>query len=88
MGRPECDKNIKVCPKFEQFGPGGEITEESVDLTKAELEAMRLKNIEGLDQTTASSKMNISQSTFQRLLCSAYKKVSYALVEGKTINIK
>ena len=58
-----------------------------IDLTSEELEALRLKNIKGLEQTEAAEKMNTSQSTFQRILCSAYKKVSEALTEGKAIKI-
>jgi len=31
--------------------------------------------------------MNTSQSTFQRILSSAYKKISGALIDGKAIKI-
>jgi len=58
-----------------------------VDLTAEELECLRLKNIKNLDQTEAAKKMGISQSTFQRTLSSAYKKVSSALIEGKELRI-
>jgi len=60
---------------------------ELVELTSEEVEALRLKNIKDLDQTDAAKKMNTSQSTFQRILCSAYKKITEALVEGKAIKI-
>jgi predicted DNA-binding protein (UPF0251 family) len=60
---------------------------DEVELTLEELEALRLKNIEGLEQTEASIKMKTSQSTFQRILASAYQKVSDALVKGKAIKI-
>ena len=60
---------------------------EIIILTKEELESLRLKNVENLDQSTAAQKMNTSQSTFQRILSSAYKKVSEALVKGKAIKI-
>ena len=56
-------------------------------LSKEELEALRLKNVKDLDQNEAAQKMNTSQSTFQRILSSAYKKVSEALVKGKAIKI-
>ncbi len=58
-----------------------------VELTLEEIEAIRLKNIENLDQNKASEKMNTSQSTFQRILASAYKKISVALIKGKAIKI-
>ncbi len=60
---------------------------EVVKLTLEEVEALRLKNIEGLDQIECAKKMNTSQSTFQRILSSAYKKISVALINGKAIEI-
>jgi len=58
-----------------------------VELTLEELEALRLKNVKGLAQTVASLKMKTSQSTFQRILASAHKKIAEALIEGKAIKI-
>jgi len=58
---------------------------EIVDLLPEEIEALRLKNIKGLDQTESARKMDVSQSTFQRILASAYSKISEALIEGKAI---
>ena len=60
-----------------------EVTEISIE----ELEALRLKNVKNLDQNECAKKMNISQSTFQRILSEARKKVSNALVNGKAIKI-
>ena len=60
---------------------------EMVELTTEEMEALRLKNIKGLDQEQAAKEMNTSQSTFQRILSSAYKKISDALINGKAIKI-
>jgi predicted DNA-binding protein (UPF0251 family) len=60
---------------------------EVVELTAEELEALRLKNIKRLEQTEAAERMNTSQSTFQRILCSGYKKITEALIEGKAIKI-
>ena len=58
-----------------------------VELTTEEAEALRLKNIKDLEQEEAAKKMNTSQSTFQRILSSAYKKITEALIEGKAIKI-
>jgi len=60
---------------------------EEVELSLEEMEAIRLKNIQGLGQIEAALKMKTSQSTFQRILTSAYKKIAEALVEGKAIKI-
>ena len=61
---------------------------EVIELTREELEAMRLTNVENLDQTGAAKKMNTSQSTLQRILTSAHKKTSEALIQGKAIRIE
>jgi len=58
-----------------------------IELTLEEVEALRLKNILNLEQTEAAQRMKISQSTFQRDLSSAYKKISEALITGKAIKI-
>jgi len=60
---------------------------EVVELTGEEAEALRLRNIQDLEQEEAAKRMNTSQSTFQRILTSAYKKVTKALIEGKAIKI-
>ena len=60
---------------------------EVVELAKEELEALRLKNIKNLEQIECAKQMKISQSTFQRILTSAYRKVSKALISGKAIRI-
>ena len=46
---------------------------------------MRLKDLEGLEQEECAKKMNISQPTFHRLVLSARKKISDAIVNGKAI---
>ena len=59
-----------------------------VELTREELEALRLKNVAGLEQVECAKIMNTSQSTFQRILTSASCKVSEALVKGKAITVR
>lgn len=58
-----------------------------VELSLEEVEALRLKNIQGLDQIACAQKMKTSQSTFQRILASAYRKISDAIINGKAIRI-
>lgn len=58
-----------------------------IELTIEEVEALRLRNMKDLEQEEAAKKMNTSQSTFQRILSSAYKKITEALIEGKAIKI-
>jgi len=61
---------------------------EEVVLKADELEALKLYDVDGLEQTKAAEKMKISQPTFARILDSANKKVATALVKGKAIRIE
>jgi len=89
MPRPRLCRRIRFNPKISYYKPQGVPMQflEVVELTTEEVEALRLKNIRDLDQIDAAKKMNTSQSTFQRILSSAYKKISKAIIEGKAIKI-
>ncbi len=88
MVRPKCDKKVSFCPVYKEFKPEGCCKSvKNIEINREEAEALRLKNIENLNQNQAAKKMGISQSTFQRILVSAYKKVSLALIEGKIIKL-
>lgn len=87
MGRPRCNFRVDCCPPYSTFKPEGFESSEYVEITPEEIESLRLKNIKNLEQTEAARMMGVSQSTFQRVLTSAYKKVSEALIEGKELRI-
>ena len=89
MVRPRLCRRIRFNPNITYFKPQGVPMRflEVIELTIEEAEALRLKNIEDLDQEKAAQKMKTSQSTFQRILSSAYKKTTKALIEGKAIKI-
>ena len=61
---------------------------EEVVLRIDELEALKLYDVDGLEQIKAAEKMKISQPTFARILDSAYKKIADALIKGKAIRIE
>ncbi len=61
---------------------------EEIDMSLAELEALRLCDLKNLEQKEAAQKMKISQSTLSRILLSARKKTAEALTEGKAIKIR
>ena len=61
---------------------------EEMVLTVDEFEAVRLKDLEGLDQSVCAEKMDISQPTFHRLVVSARRKIADALTYGKSIKIE
>jgi len=59
-----------------------------VVLLQEELEALRLADLEGLTQATAASRMDVSRSTFQRILAHARRQVALALAEGQALEIE
>ncbi len=82
----------RVCcePFVNYFKPRGVplIALEKISLTVDELEAVRLKDLERLDQEQAAATMNVSQPTFHRILESAHNKIADGLVKGKAIRIE
>jgi len=58
-----------------------------VRLGTDELEAMRLCDLEGLDQAEAGVRMGVSRGTVQRLVKSGRAKVLRALVESNALAI-
>ena len=90
MPRPRRRRRVRFWPDVTFFKPMGvkkSYLEESI-LTVDEFEAIRLKDLEDLDQQEAAKKMNISQPTFHRLITSARKKIADAIVKGKAIKIE
>lgn len=90
MPRPRCCRRVCFEPEITYFKPAGirMIDLEETNLTVDEFEAIRLKDLQGLEQEEAASKMNISQPTFHRLIVEARKKVADALINGKAIKIE
>ena len=89
LGRPRLRRCIKFNPRIKYFKPQGIPLRglEVIELTKEEIEALRLKNIKNLDQKKCAQAMKTSQSTFQRILSSDYKNITESLIKGKAIKI-
>lgn len=89
MPRPKSCRKINFNPRITYFKPQGiPIRElEIITLTTEEIEAFKLRHINGLDQHQSADKMNTSASTYQRILYSANEKIADALVNGKAIKI-
>ncbi len=89
MTRPKKDRCLKFNPEVLYFKPRGIplSTLEEEELFHDELEALKLHDVDGLDQIEAAKKMNISQPTFGRILDKAYKKIATAIIKGKAIKI-
>jgi predicted DNA-binding protein (UPF0251 family) len=81
---------VEFLPSVTYFKPAGVPLAqlEEVRLTVDELEALRLKDVEDLDQHACAARMNLAQSTFQRILSTARAKLARALVEGKALRIE
>ncbi|MFA5364497.1 MAG: DUF134 domain-containing protein [Candidatus Bathyarchaeia archaeon] len=62
-------------------------TATTITLEPAELEAIRLVDLEDLSQEQAGAKMGVSRGTVWRLVKTARKKVAQALTEGRPITI-
>jgi len=89
MPRPKICRRICFRPKIFYFKPRGVPMRklEEIVVEKDEVEALKLHDIDGLDQIQAAKKMKISQPTFARVLDSAYKKIAKAIIKGMAIRI-
>ena len=90
MPRPKKCRRVNSIPEVIYFKPAGIPMRmlEEVCLSVEEAEAIRLKDIERLEQEQCAEKMNISRPTFQRVLGSARYKIADALLNGKAIRIE
>jgi uncharacterized protein len=90
MPRPCIKRRIRGKPRSNYFKPAGIrlIELEEVILELPEFEAVRLIDFENVDQKEAGKKMGVSQPTLSRLLKSARKKISEAIINGKAIRIE
>ena len=82
-------KNRRVCgvPGSRSFIPDKPGEGEALSLTVEELEALRLCDMEAMDQDAAARNMDVSRGTFQRILYSARRTVARALWEGRGLVI-
>ena len=89
VSRPQKHRRVSSVPGVTFFKPAGVPIRalKEVQLSLEEAEALRLKEIEGLDQESASERMNVSRPTFQRVLSSARHKVADALLNAKAVRI-
>lgn len=86
--RMKC-RTVDFLPETDSFLPEGKegaAVSEYV-LKIEELEAMRLKDVEGLSQEECAEKMSVSRQTFQIIIDTARNKVALALISGAGIRI-
>jgi len=90
MPRPVKCRRVNFLPEVKYYKPAGvpirDVAE--VCLSIEEVEAIRLKDLEGLEQEASAAMMNISRPTYHRVLNAAHHKIAEALFSGKAIRIE
>jgi predicted DNA-binding protein (UPF0251 family) len=89
VARPPKRRRVDTMPPYSFFKPQGVPLRNlaEVQLTVEEVEALRLKDLEGLEQEACAERMGIARTTFQRILVGARRKVADALTNGKALRI-
>jgi len=90
MGRPPLWRRVDFIPEATYFKPAGIPLRglEEVCLSVEEAEAIRLKDLEGLEQEECAQRMSVSRTTFARVLNSARQKMADVLLNGKALRIE
>lgn len=90
VARPTKWRKVGFIPNVQYFAPydidPGSMQENILRIE--ELEALRLKDLEGMEQESCAEQMEVSRQTFQRILSVARKKVADSLINGKAIRIE
>lgn len=89
MARPIKWRKVETMPKYRYFIP---VSKEKEGLNEnilkvEEIEAIRLRDLESLEQKDCANKMEISRQTFQRIYNEAKRKVADSLINGKAIKV-
>jgi uncharacterized protein len=89
VARPIKWRKIEHIPAIPYFIPSQTDTTDSPGniLKLEEVEAIRLKDLEGLEQKECAERMEVSRPTFQRILLSAREKLADSLINAKSIRI-
>ncbi len=87
MARPTKWRKIEYIPTSKHFVPNDFKQYLENVLKLEEIEAIRLKDLEGLDQVDCAEKMEVSRATFQRILNSGRVKIADSIINGKAIKI-
>lgn len=90
MARPEKVRLVHNPPVFTEFKPVGVAVKylEMTQLTLDEFEAFRLADYEGYSHEEAADEMQISRSTFTRLIERTRKKIAELIINGRFLSIE
>lgn len=90
MPRKTKCRRVGHVPRATYFKPNGipAARLEEVILKIEEAEALRLKDLLGLEQIECAQLMGVSRTTFQRILAEAHRKVADAVINGKALMLQ
>lgn len=90
MVRPQKERRVEQLPPVTNYKPAGIPLRsiEEIVLTIEEMEAIRLSDVEQLDQAGAAERMEISPPTFNRIVNAAHRKIATALWQGYALRIE
>lgn len=84
-GRPPKPVWVSKIPTVERLTPSPASSADPIRIDLAELEAMRLVDLEKLSLEEAGMRMGVSRNTVWRLLEEGRRKIVKAIVEGREI---
>ena len=87
QGRNPSPVYINHLPSAREFTPTPRGAGPSIQLEPAEMEALRLVDLEDLSQEEAGQRMGVSRGTVWRLLQNARRKVITAIIEGRALDL-
>jgi predicted DNA-binding protein (UPF0251 family)/predicted Fe-Mo cluster-binding NifX family protein len=87
-GRQEKPRQVGTIPEYIAFSPDGIPTGEEVKLTVDEFETIRLIDLEHMNQSDASKRMNVARTTVTAIYERARTKLADALINGKRLQIE
>ena len=89
MSRPKNNRIVYEPPLYTEFKPIGSRAQglDVIDLTLDEFEALRLADQNAMSHAEAADEMEISRSTFTRLIEQARKKLVDFITQGKLLSI-
>jgi predicted DNA-binding protein (UPF0251 family) len=90
MPRPQYNRIVHEPPLFSEFKPIGVRGRDlkQIVMTLDEFEALRLADQLGFSHAMAAEEMEISRSTFTRLIEKARKKITDFIVHGRLLTIE
>jgi len=88
VGRPPKPIAVAGLPMTERLEPVPKRETEPIYLELAEIEALRLIDLEKLSFEEAGARMRVSRNTVWRLVESAREKLARAIIEGRGVAIQ